>query len=151
MATNVPPLRFCLARGVGLIQILPPECQLSAQPVEIEIRKRAFSAVKISHGTFQNRPRPHQVASGRVMKSDRQLNQTLEMETEMLTVGAVEGHLTRNRAPHVLEHLMRVEKLGAVEQTDTAVDLCVVERHGYNGLAMIDCTTLFDILHVSID
>ena len=31
---------------------------------------------------------------------------------------------------------MSVEEVGVVEQVDTPVDLCVVERHGYSGLAL---------------
>jgi len=59
--------------------------------------------------------------------------------------------IARYRAPNVFENLMSVEEVGVVEQIDAPVDLCVVERHGYNGLASIDCTTLFDNLHVSIE
>jgi len=151
MATNVPALQFSIARALGMIQITLPDFQRSVQPVEIEIGERAVGAVKISHGTCQNRPRPHKVASGCMMESDCQLNQTLEMQTEIPTLGAVEGPITRNRAPHVLEHLMRVEKLSAVEQTYTAVELCVVERHGYNGFSNDRLYDLFDNLHVSID
>jgi hypothetical protein len=111
-ATNVPSVQFSFARAFRLIQMLPPECQLSAQPVEIEIRKRAVRAIKIPHGTFQNRARADMIASGLVMKSDRQLNHTLDMQTEMPT----RGEVARHGAPDVFENFMRVEKVGAVEE-----------------------------------
>jgi len=59
--------------------------------------------------------------------------------------------LLSRRECTVLEHLMRVEKLSAVEQTYTAVELCVIERHGYNGFSNDRLYDLFDNLHVSID
>jgi hypothetical protein len=129
MATNVPPVQFFVALSPGLIQMPPPECQFSAQPVEIEIGERAVRAVEIAHGTLENRARTYKVASGHMMESDRQLNHTLEVQAERPTQGA--GPIARDRAPHVFESFMRVEEPGAVEQTDTAVDLCIVE-HGFN-------------------
>ena len=59
-------------------KMLLPIRQLSAQPVEIEIGKRAVRALQIPHGTLQNRARAYEVAGGLVMKGDRQLNQALE-------------------------------------------------------------------------
>jgi len=64
-----------------------------------------------------------------------------EMRTEMPTRGAVARPIARYRAPDVFENFMSVEEVGVVEQVDTSVDLCVVERHGFNGLASTDCTT----------
>jgi len=112
MPTNVPPVQFFFARAFGIIQMLPPDFQLRAQPLEIEIGKRAVRAIEIAHGTLQNRARADMVASGLVMKSDRQLNQTLEVQTEMPARGAV----TRHGAPDVFENFMSVEKVGAVEE-----------------------------------
>jgi hypothetical protein len=57
------------------------------------------------------------------------------------------GHLT----PSVFEGFMGVEKMGAVEQTDTAVDLCVVELHGLNEFGLYQLYDLSPDLHVSID
>ena len=127
--------------------MLPPGCQLGAQPVEIENGKRAVRAVEIAQGTLQHRARAHTVAFRLVMKSDRQLNQTLEMQTEMPT----RGEVARNRAPDVFENFMSVEKVGAVEQTDTAVDPCVVELHGFNEFGLYRLYDLSPDLHVSID
>ena len=83
MAANVPSLKFLLVfllvRALGMIQITPPRCQLRAQAVEIEIGKRAVRAVEIAHATLENRACAHIVAFGVVMKSDRQLNQTLQV------------------------------------------------------------------------
>ena len=149
MATNGPPVQFFVARSPGLIQMLPPGCQLGAQPVEIEIGKRAVRAVEIAHGTLENRARTYKVASGHMMKSDRQLNHTLEVQAERPTQGA--GPIARNRAPHVFENFMRVEELGTVEQTDTAVNLCIVELHGFNEFGLNRLYDLSPDLHVSID
>jgi hypothetical protein len=111
-ATNVLPVQFFFVRAFGIIQMLPPDFQLSAQPVEIEIGKRAVRAVEIAHGTLQNRARADMVASGLVMKGNRQLNHTLEVQTEMPTRAAVGRH----GAPDVFENFMSVEKVGAVEE-----------------------------------
>ena len=37
-------------------------------------------------------------------------------------------------APDVFEDLVGVEKVGAVEQIETSVELCLVVRHGHRGL-----------------
>jgi len=108
VATNIPPVQFLLVRTLGIIQMPPPEFQFSAQSVEIKIGKRTVRAVEIAHGTLQNRARPHVVASGLVMKSDRQLNHTLEMPTR----GSVAGQ----RAPDIFENFVSVEEVGAVEE-----------------------------------
>src|SRR6266849_703119 len=131
-----------LRPGASTGEMLLPICQISAQGIEIEAGKRAFRALEIAQGTFQNRARTNKVALGLMMKGDRQLNQTLEVQTEMAGARAI----ARYRAPDVFENFMSVEEVGVVEQVDTSVDLCVVVRHGYNGLASTDCTTLFDNL-----
>jgi hypothetical protein len=59
------------------------------------------------------------------MKSDRQLNHTLEMQTKMPARGIIAGLAARYRAPDVFENFMCVEKVGAVEQIDTSVDVSV--------------------------
>ena len=133
-------LRYLLRPGARTGEMLLPICQISAQGIEIEAGKRAVRALEIAQGTFQNRARTDKVALGLMMKSDRQLNHTLDMQTEMRTEtptrGAVVKIIARYRAPNVFENLMRVEEVGVVEQIDTPVDLCVVERHGYSGLAL---------------
>jgi len=53
------------------------------------------------------------VAFGLVMKSDRQLNHALDMQTQMPTRGPVAGQ----RAPDVFENLMSAEKVGVVERS----------------------------------
>ena len=68
------------------------------------------------YGALQNRTRTHKVASGLMMESDGQLNQTLDVEPEMPTQGPV----ARQRAPNVFESFMSVEEMGAVEQIDTS-------------------------------
>jgi hypothetical protein len=142
MATNVPPLQFSFARAFGMIQVLPPGCQLGAQPVEIEFGERAVRAVEIAHGTLENRARAHIVAFGVVMKSDRQLNHTLEVPARRAMKGCL--------APDVFEDFVGVEKVGAVEQIETSVELCLVVRNGHTGqppaitlLCQLLCLTIY--------
>ena len=127
MATNVPALQFSIARALGMIQITLPDFQLSAQPVEIEIGERALRAADVAHGTLQNRARTHMVAFGLVMKGDCQLNHALQVPAQ--------GPVARQRAPDVFENFMRVEKVGAVEQIETSVELCLVGQRGHSRLA----------------
>src|ERR1700720_978612 len=108
MATNVPAVQFSIARALGMIQITLPDFQLSAQPVEIEIGKRAVRTADVAHSTLQNRARTHLVAFGLVMKSDRQLNHALQVPAQ--------GPVARQRAPDVFENFVRVEEAGGVEE-----------------------------------
>src|SRR5260221_96531 len=127
----VPRIVSRVKRAVGIIQVVPPWRQVSAQPLEIELGKRAVRPIEIAHGTLQNRARTHKVPGGRVMKSDRQLNHTLKMQTEMPTRGTAAGPIARYRAPDVFENFMRGEKVGAVEQPDTSYYLCLVVERGF--------------------
>ena len=113
MATNVPAVQFSIARALGMIQITLPDFQLSAQPVEIEIGERAVRTADVAHGTLQNRARTDMVAFGLVMKSNRQLNHALQVPAQ--------GPVARQRTPDVFQNFVRVEKVGAVEKTDTSV------------------------------
>src|SRR5260221_11079871 len=128
----VPRIVSRVKRAVGIIQVVPPWRQVSAQPLEIELGKRAVRPIEIAHGTLQNRARSNKVAGGRVMKSDRQLNHTLEMQTEMPTRGTAAGPIARCRAPDVFENFVRVEKVGALEQADTSLYICVIKRQVFN-------------------
>ena len=123
--------------------MLPPGFQLSAQPVEIEIGKRAVRAADVAHGTLQNRARTHMVAFGLVMKSDCQLNHTLHV--------AAQGPVARQRTPDIFENFVGVEKMGSVEQIETSDELPGVVRHGHSGLGPTITLLCFDNLHVSID
>src|SRR5260370_19274265 len=125
MSTNVPPLQTFLSLAHAVIQVLPPACQVSPQPVEIDIGKRAVRAADVAHGTPQNRARTHMVAFGLVMKSDRQLNHALDMQTKMPS----RGEVARQRTPDVFENLMHVEKELDVEQIETYVELDIVVPH----------------------
>jgi hypothetical protein len=127
MATEVERLKFFLVRTLGMIQITLPDFQLSAQPVEIEIGERDVRAADIAHGTLQNRARTHMVPFGLVVKSDRQLNHALHMPAQR--------PVARQRAPDVFENFMRVEKVAAIEQIETSVELCLVGQRGHSGLA----------------
>jgi hypothetical protein len=95
--------------------MLPPGFQLGAQPVEIEIGKRAVRAVEIAQGTLQHRARTHKVAFGLVMKSDRQLNQTLEMPAQ--------GAMLRRLTPSIFKDLVGVEEAGGVEEGEATYEV----------------------------
>jgi hypothetical protein len=112
MATILLPV----PRALGIGQILSPGFQIRSQMVEIEVRKRGVRAVQISQGTLQNRARTHEVSSGLVIKSDGQLHHPLDMQAELPVRRRVPGQ----GAPDVLENLVRVEKVAAVEQGHTA-------------------------------
>jgi hypothetical protein len=96
--------------------------QLSAEPNQIELRERNVSTVEIVERSRQNRTRTFKVARGLVMKSDGQLNHSLDMPARR----AVE----RQGAPDVLKLFMGVKEPGAVEEIDTSVEILVVGRHG---------------------
>jgi len=98
-----------------MIQILPPECYFIAQPLEIDIGKRAVCSVEVAHGTLQNRARTDMVASGLVMKRDRQLNHTLEVPAQ--------GAVLRRLTPSVFKDLMGVEEAGGVEEGEAAYEV----------------------------
>ena len=115
MATNVPALQFSIARALGMIQITLPDFQLSAQPVEIELGERAVRTADVAHGTLQNRARTHMVAFGLVMKSDRQLNHTLEVPAQRA--------MLRRLTPSVFEDLVGVEKAPSIEQHQAVLEI----------------------------
>jgi hypothetical protein len=125
---DVPPVQFFFAPAFGIIRMLPPDFQLSAQPIEIEIGKRAVRSVEVANGALQNRARADMVASGLVMKGDRQLNHTLEVPAQ----GTMTGSLT----PGVLENLVGVEKVCAVEQIKASAKAPLVGCDGHNGLVL---------------
>ena len=107
-----------MVRGVrAIVEISAPGFQLSVEPVEIEIGKRAVTAREISHTALQHRARPHKIARGVVMKSDRQLNHPLEMQSQ----GGVGGR----GAPDVFKNLVRVEEQTAVEEAEAAAQFPV--------------------------
>src|SRR5208283_3676479 len=66
----------------GAVKMPLPIHQFRAQFVEIEIGKRALAPTKIPQSAGQNRTRADKVASRVMMKSDRQLNQPLQMQPE---------------------------------------------------------------------
>ncbi len=53
-----------------------------------------------------------------MMKSDRQLNHSLEVQPQRLP--------TRHRAPNVLKNFMRVKKVSAIKKIDAPVEVRVV-------------------------
>jgi hypothetical protein len=48
---------------------------------------------------------------------------------------AAHGPVARQRTPDVFQNFMRVEKVGAVEQIETSVELCLVGQRGHSRLA----------------
>jgi len=59
-----------------------PIGKIDAQLIEVEIRKRVFSAAKISQGTVKERAGAGEVFARLVMKGNCQLNQALKMPTQ---------------------------------------------------------------------
>ena len=128
---------------MGIVQIPPPGFQISTQPFEIKLGEGTVRPIEIPYGTLQNRAGADMIASGLVMKSDRQLNHTLEMPAHRPVAG--------QRAPNVLENFMSVEKAATVEEVETCVEVPVMRRQGHTVLAGLYYSTFVDNLHVSID
>jgi len=59
------------------------------------------------------------------------------MPMRQLAAGPVFGLIAKSiagyRAPDVFEDFMSLEKVGAVEEIDTSVEVPVVGRHGHSG------------------
>src|SRR5882757_9218182 len=96
----------------SLCEVLLPWLQFGAQALPVHLRKGVFRPGKIAKRTFQNRLGSHQIAGRLVMKSHRQLNQSLEM--------ASEAAVWRRLTPDVFQGLMGVEKAAGIEQTKAA-------------------------------
>jgi hypothetical protein len=62
------------------------------------------------------------------MKGDRQLNQTLQVQMET----PARWPVARQGAPDVFENFMSVEKLGAVKQIETSLELPIARRNRRN-------------------
>jgi hypothetical protein len=91
------------------------------------------------------------VASGLMMKSDRQLNHTLYMLPEIPRRRPVAGPISIQGAPDVFERFMSVEKVGSVEQIEASVEVPAVGQDSHSGWAFTDCGTQDDNLHVSVE
>ena len=109
----------------GAVKMPLPIHQFRAQFVEIEIGKRALAPTKIPQSAGQNRTRADKVASRVMMKSDRQLNQPLQMQPEPPT----RSRVARQSAPHVLQSLMGVEKLAPIEEVKPQAEARVTQSH----------------------
>ena len=87
-----------------------PWRDVAAQAFKIDPWQRFFGAVQISQGAFEHRASPEIVLARGMVKGDRHLNQTLKM-----TPGGVSA---RDGVPDVLQHLVGVKKMPAVEKAD---------------------------------
>jgi len=64
------------------------------------------------------------------MEGDRQLNHTLDVETEDVeTEMATRRPVARQGAPNVFESFMSVEEMGAVEEVEASLEVLVVLAH----------------------
>ncbi len=103
-------------------EMLLPIRHLGAQLIEVEIWEGGVRVLEIAQGTVQNRAGPDMVASGVVMKGDRQLNHPLDVQAEMQKRWAV----ARYGAPDVFENFMGLEEMGLVEKIDAFLDVLAV-------------------------
>jgi hypothetical protein len=105
---------------------------------EVQVGERFVRAFKIVEAAFQHGTRSDIVAGRLVMKGHRQLDQTLEVASQMA--------MPRCLPPHVFEDLMGVEKAGGVEQLQAAAK-SVFHRNQSNtgGAAKEPYTTCFHI------
>jgi hypothetical protein len=98
-----------------------PFSKLIAQACKVNFRKRIVGAREIATGSIKDRSRADKVVTRLVMKSDRQLNQTLQMPA----AGASAGR----RPPNVFQHLVGVEKMSAIEQPDAPYQVSTIGFH----------------------
>ena len=72
------------------------------------------------------------------MKSDRQLNQPLQVQPEPPT----RRRVARQSAPHVLQSLMGFEKMTAIEEVNPQAEALVTQSRDQSRILSIDCVTL---------
>jgi hypothetical protein len=104
-----------ISRRLLTIQIAPPRCQVSAQPIEIDIGKRVLGAVQIAQGPLQNRASTHIVAGRFMMKGDCQLNHSLKMPPRRLAA--------RHGAPDVLKNFVSVKEVSAIKKIEALAEV----------------------------
>ncbi|MFZ3340675.1 MAG: hypothetical protein WA609_01420 [Terriglobales bacterium] len=90
-----------------------PIGKLGAQALKVNPRERVFCPNQIATCPIKDRSRSNKVLSRLMMKSDRQLNQALQMSAP--NASAKQG------PPNVLQHFVGVEEMRAVEESDAAV------------------------------
>jgi hypothetical protein len=87
-----------------------PGSKLGTQARKVNFRKRLLGASEIATRSIKDRSRTDKIVARLMMKSDRQLNQSLEMPAP--------GASTSQRPPNIFKHFMGVEKMGAVKEPD---------------------------------
>ena len=92
-------------------QVLLPVCELGTQAREIELRERLLGARQIAKTSVKDGSSTNKVFARLMMKSDRQLNQPLEV--------LAPGASTRRGPPNVLQHFVGVVEVSMVKELDT--------------------------------
>jgi hypothetical protein len=94
---------ICTSRSRCERKIIDPSLGLVAQTRQIDVRKSRFSPSKISERASQHRSRTHQISRRLMVKRDRDLNHSLEMQ-----LGRMVG---RHQSPNVFKRFVGVEKV----------------------------------------
>lgn len=104
----------------ALFVISPPGFDVSAQPTKVKLGKSTVGTAEIAQTPLQHRARTDAIARRIVVESNRQLNQSLDMPSRWL--------IARQAAPDVFESLMRLEKLGSIEEAQPWLYFCAEAR-----------------------
>ncbi len=114
-----------------------PIHHFTPQPFEIEIGKRSLGPTEIPKRASQNRARTHQIARGVVMKSDRQLNQALQVKAK-----PPRRQVATQRTPYVLQHFVSLKKMAAIEKIKPHGEALIPESHNHRRTVSTDSATL---------
>jgi hypothetical protein len=63
-----------------------------------------------------------------MVEGDRELHHPLDVVAEMLPRGATARLVSRQAAPYVIENLMSLKKVGAIEQMEAPVE-AIFQQH----------------------
>jgi hypothetical protein len=103
-----------------------PIHHFTPQPFEIEIGKRSLRPTQIPQRARQNRARTHQIAGGVVMKSDRQLNQALQVKAK-----PPRRQIATQSPPYVLQRFVSLKKMAAIEKIKPQGEALIPESHSH--------------------
>jgi hypothetical protein len=118
-----------------------PGSKVGTQADKVNFRKRLLCANEVATGSIKDRSRSDKVVPRLMMKSDSQLNQTLEMPAP--------GASTSRRSPNIFKYFVGVEKVGAIEEIDTVRETCTIGgRFGHSENASL--VRLFRNIQLSI-
>jgi hypothetical protein len=95
-----------------------PIRKLGTQALKVNQRERVFRPSQIAACPIKDRSRSNKVLARLMMKSDGQLNQALQMSAPNAS--------TKQGSPNVLQHLVCVEEMGAVEESDATFQIVTI-------------------------